>query len=99
MLFRWVPAEWLTQWANSADSVPFQRDALLCKDHGKLDPNKVTGRLISPAKPTLPQESATIDIALWCTPCQRAQQPHGSGLNSSACRTKLWQTRKAREAA
>ena len=43
IMFRWVPADWLTQWANSTDNVPFPKDVLLCKDHGKLDPNKVTG--------------------------------------------------------
>ena len=49
MMPRWVPADWLTQWANGTDKTPFPKDALLCKDHGKLDPNKVTGTASPPA--------------------------------------------------
>ena len=49
VMSRWVPAEWLTQWANGTDNVPFQKDALLCKDHSKLDPNKVTGMIETPS--------------------------------------------------
>ncbi len=51
LLCRWVPAEWLTQWANSTENILFQKDALLCKDHGKLDPNKVLGELVSASQP------------------------------------------------
>jgi hypothetical protein len=40
---RWVPLDWLTQWANAAAGVPAVKGALLCKDHSKLDPGKVTG--------------------------------------------------------
>ena len=40
---RWVPLDWLMQWANAAASVPLPKGALLCKDHSKLDPGKVTG--------------------------------------------------------
>ena len=40
---RWVPLDWLTQWANAAAGAPVTKGALLCKDHSKLDPGKVTG--------------------------------------------------------
>ena len=47
-LLRWVSAEWLTQWANDPENAPFKREALLCKNHGKLDPNKVSGMASRP---------------------------------------------------
>ena len=40
---RWVPLDWLTQWANAAAGAPVTKGALLCKDHSKLDPGKVIG--------------------------------------------------------
>ena len=40
---RWVPLDWLTRWANAMDGAPVTKGALLCKDHSKLNPGKVTG--------------------------------------------------------